>query len=154
MVRPIGRPMARKAITLEDLREEFLAHCEARNLSGRALEWYGDRTRRFANWCTAQGITAPSDLGCSDLEQFVLQCRRRGFAPNTVHGYAQLKTLCRLAHRLGYIPDDITTGFEMPRVPKTIVPTFSDEQLHELLAVPGPTDLGGHPRQGDSPRPS
>ena len=34
MVRPIGRPMARKAISLEDLREEFLAHCEARNLSG------------------------------------------------------------------------------------------------------------------------
>ena len=83
MVRPIGRPMARKAITLEDLREEFLAHCEALNLSGRTLEWYGDRTRRFANWCTAQGITAPSDLGCSDLEQFVLQCRRRGFAQHS-----------------------------------------------------------------------
>jgi hypothetical protein len=64
------------------------------------------------------GDHGPSDLGCSDLEQFVLQCRRRGFAPNTVHGYAQLKTLCRLGHRLGYIPDDITTGFEMPRVPK------------------------------------
>jgi hypothetical protein len=44
--------------------------------------------------------------------------------------------LCRLGHRLGYIPDDITTDFEMPRVPKTIVPTFSDEQLHRLLAVP------------------
>jgi hypothetical protein len=54
--------MAKKAITLEDLREEFLAHCEARNLSGRTLEWYGDRTRRFANWCTAQGIAVPSDL--------------------------------------------------------------------------------------------
>ena len=40
MVRPIGRPMARKTVTLEDLREEFLAHCEARNLSGKTLEWY------------------------------------------------------------------------------------------------------------------
>jgi hypothetical protein len=29
IVRPIGRPMARKTVTLEDLREEFLAHCEA-----------------------------------------------------------------------------------------------------------------------------
>ena len=51
MVRPIGRPMARKSVTLEDLREEFLAHCEARNLSGRTVEWYGDRTRRFTDWC-------------------------------------------------------------------------------------------------------
>jgi hypothetical protein len=47
MVRPIGRPMARKTVTLEDLREEFLAHCEARNLSGKTLVWYDDRTRRL-----------------------------------------------------------------------------------------------------------
>ena len=56
MVRPIGRPMARKPITLEDLREEFLAHCEARNLSSKTVEWYDDRTRRFADWCATQGI--------------------------------------------------------------------------------------------------
>jgi hypothetical protein len=43
MVRPAGRQLARRADTLEDLREEFLAHCEARNLSGRTLEWYADR---------------------------------------------------------------------------------------------------------------
>ncbi len=26
MVRPLGRPLARRAVTLDDLREEFLAH--------------------------------------------------------------------------------------------------------------------------------
>jgi hypothetical protein len=30
MVRPVGRPLARKTVTLGELREEFLAHCEAR----------------------------------------------------------------------------------------------------------------------------
>ena len=50
--------MAGKTVTLEDLREEFLAHCEARNLSGKTLEWYEDRTRRFTDWCNSQGITA------------------------------------------------------------------------------------------------
>lgn len=44
MVRRVGQPMARKPITLGDLREEFLAHCEARNLSGKTVEWYDDRT--------------------------------------------------------------------------------------------------------------
>ena len=73
----------------------------------------------------------------SDLQAFVLDRRRRGFAANTVHGYAQVvKTLCRLGHQLGYIPEDITDGFEMPRVPRTIIPTFSDEQLEALLAAP------------------
>jgi integrase/recombinase XerD len=136
MVRPVGRPLARKPITLEDLREDFLAHCESRNLSGRTVQWYDDRTRRFVAWCATQGIVCPSDLRWPDLEQFVLHCRRQGFAPNTVHGYAQvLKTLCRLGHRLGYVPEDITIHFEMPQVPKTIIPTFSDEQLQALLAV-------------------
>jgi len=46
------------------------------------------------------------------------------------------KTLCRLGHRLGYIPEDITAGFEMPRVPRTIIPMFSDGQLEALLAAP------------------
>lgn len=39
MVRPMGRPIAKKAVRLEDLREESLARCEARNLSGRTIEW-------------------------------------------------------------------------------------------------------------------
>ncbi|MGH2572606.1 MAG: hypothetical protein ACRDGU_03850 [Actinomycetota bacterium] len=81
MVRPLGRPLARRADSLEDLREEFLAHCEARNLSGRTLEWYADRTRRFTDWCSDRGITVPSDLRWSDLEEFVLDRRRKGFAP-------------------------------------------------------------------------
>src|SRR6058998_3400459 len=103
MVRPLGRPLARRAATLEDLRNEFLAHCEARNLSGRTLEWYADRTRRFADWCATRGITIPSDLRCSDLEECVLDRRRQGFAANTLHGYAQvLKTLCRRGQRMGF----------------------------------------------------
>ncbi len=32
------------------------ARCEARNLSGRTLEWYDDRTRRFVDWCAAHGL--------------------------------------------------------------------------------------------------
>jgi site-specific recombinase XerD len=78
MVRPVGRPMARKPITLEDLREEFLAHCESRNLSIRTLDWYDDRTRRFADWCATQGIDSPSDLRLPDLERFVLHCPSSG----------------------------------------------------------------------------
>jgi site-specific recombinase XerD len=148
MVRPIGRPLASKPITLEDLREEFLAHCESRNLSGRTVQWYDDRTRRFVAWCATEGIVCPSDLRWPDLKQFVLHCRRQGFAPNTVHGYAQvlktrvhgyaqvLKTLCRLGNRLGYVPEDITIHFEMPRVPKTIIQTFSDEQLQPCWPSP------------------
>jgi hypothetical protein len=36
----LGRPLARKAVTLEERREDFVARCEARTLSERTLEWY------------------------------------------------------------------------------------------------------------------
>jgi site-specific recombinase XerD len=78
--------MARHTVTLEDLREEFLAHCESRNLSGKTVEWYADRTRRFTDLVHLAGDSAPSNLRWTDLEQFVLDRRRQGFAPNTVHG--------------------------------------------------------------------
>jgi hypothetical protein len=81
MVRPAGRPLARRAVTLEDLREESLAHCEARNLSGRTLEWYSDRTRRFTDWCSVKGISVPSDPRWSDLEEFVLDAVAVGSLP-------------------------------------------------------------------------
>ena len=37
---------------------------------------------------------------------------------------------------MGFLPEDITKDFQMPRVPKTIVPTLTDEQLQALLAAP------------------
>jgi hypothetical protein len=57
--------MPRKQIRLEDLREEFLAHCESRNLSGRTLEWYDDRTGRFADSCATERIDSRPDHGSS-----------------------------------------------------------------------------------------
>ena len=57
MVSPLGRPLARRTVTQHNLREEFLAHFEAPKLRFRDLEWYADRTRRFADWCVDRQIT-------------------------------------------------------------------------------------------------
>jgi len=102
MVRPLGRPLARRAVTLDDLREEFLAH-----LRGPQPEppgpWSGTRTASggLPTGAWTEKSPEPSDLRWSDLQAFVLDRRRRGFADNTVHGYAQVvKTLCQLGHRM------------------------------------------------------
>jgi hypothetical protein len=67
------------------------------NLSRRTLEWYADRTRWLGEWCVAREIAAQSDLGWSDLQAFVLDCRPRGFAANTAYGYAQVVKTALLA---------------------------------------------------------
>jgi integrase/recombinase XerD len=137
MVRPAGRPLRRRAVTIHDLREEFLARCQARNLSDRTIQWYEDRSGQFVEWCTSREIILAGDLPCFDLEGFHLALREQRRGAHTVRGFAQIiKSLCRFGHRKGFIPENITADFEMPRVPQAIIQTFSDDQLRALLAAP------------------
>lgn len=94
MARPAGRPIGTHETTIADLREEFLDRCRGKNLSGRTIEWYEDRTRRFSDWCLDQGILQAKDLTADDLERFVLVLQRGPYKPQTVRGFAQIvKTL-------------------------------------------------------------
>jgi len=53
----------------------------------------------------------------------------------TVRGAAQVaKTLARFGYRRGYLSEEISRDFTMPKVPQTIIQTFTDDQLHALLA--------------------
>jgi integrase/recombinase XerD len=122
--------------TIADLREEFLNRCRAKNLSARTIEWYEDRTRRFSDWCLERGILKAQDLTTEDLEAFVLSIQAGPYKPQTVKGFAQIAKTVRYGHRKGLIPNELTRDFEMPKVPQTIIETFSDEQLEALINQP------------------
>ena len=108
-----------------------------KNLSARTIEWYENRTRRFSDWCLNQGILRAQDLATDDLEAYVLSVQAGPYEPQAVKGFAQAaKTVARYGHRKGLIPADLTRDFEMPKVPQTIIETFSDEQLEALINQP------------------
>jgi site-specific recombinase XerD len=137
MARPAGRPLGVREASVYDLREEFLARCKAKNLSDRTLEWYEDRTHQLCDFWAGHGTELARDLSLDDVESALVALRRRGLAPQTVRGFAQVaKTLCRFGHRKGLIADDIVADLEMPRVPQVIIETFSEEQLAALLDAP------------------
>jgi integrase/recombinase XerD len=137
MVRIPSNPLAVREDTLQDLRDEFLVRCHAKNLSPRTIEWYAKHSELFIEWCRKRGVTAPAQLSTTLLEEYLIEAREAGRTPNTVRGYAQtLKTLSRFGHRKGLIPQNITADFEMPKVPQVIIQTFSDEQLRALLRKP------------------
>jgi integrase/recombinase XerD len=137
MARPAGRPLAAREATVHDLREEFLARCRAKNLSARTMEWYEDRTHQLCELWAGRGSGLARDLTLDHVDDALAALRRRGLAPQTVRGFAQVaKTLCRFGHRKGLIADDIARDLEMPKVPQVIIETFSDEQLAALLDAP------------------
>jgi site-specific recombinase XerD len=63
---------------VDDLREEFLASCRAKNLSERTVEWYEEKSRRFAEWCLQDGASDVASLTASHLDAFLTQIKLRG----------------------------------------------------------------------------
>jgi len=72
MARPARRPIAVAPSTVDDLREEFLASCRAKNLSDRTVEWYEEKSRRFAEWCSQDGAPDVANLIASHLDAFLI----------------------------------------------------------------------------------
>ena len=137
MARPARRPIAVAPATVDDLREEFLASCRAKNLSERTVEWYEEKIRRFAEWCSQEGAADAASLTASHLDAYLIELKDRGYAPQTVRGFAQVvKTLCRFGYRRGFLARDLAFDLEMPKVPQRIIRTFTDDQLAALLAAP------------------
>jgi len=58
MVRIPTNPLAVRGDTLQDLREEFLVRCHAKNLSARRIEWYAKHSDLFIEWCRERGVIA------------------------------------------------------------------------------------------------
>lgn len=135
MARP-RMTQAREA-TIADLRGEFLDRCKAKNLSPRTLEWYEDERDASPTGAWERGILLARDLTTDDLEDFVLSLQAGPYQPQTGRGFAQIaKTISRYGHRKGLIPNDLTRDLEMTKVPKTVIQTFSDDQLEALLNQP------------------
>lgn len=100
MPKPIRSRQDAALITLQDLCDDFLARCHAKNLTPRTIEWYEMRIRCFSRWCEDQGIHMARGLSTEALEQYLTDEQSRGISPNTVRGMAQMvKTLCRFGHR-------------------------------------------------------
>lgn len=133
----MGNTYAVREASIEDLREAFLANASAKNLAVRSIEWYERHTAGLRDWCNARGIDAVVQLGASHLDDYLLSLRACGAADHTVRGAAQVaKTLARFGYRRGYLPEEITRDFSLPKVAQTIIVTFTDEQLHALLDAP------------------
>ncbi len=61
--------------------------------------------------------------------------QQRGLSPYTVQGQARtLKVFFRFAQEESYLNINIASRLKVPRAPKKIISTFSEEQLRRLLA--------------------
>lgn len=135
MARPSGDAWGLRQPTIDDLREAFIGRAHAKNLAPRTIEWYERHTADFATWCASEGIAHTADLRSTHLDDYLIFLHGSGLAPHTVAGAAQVaKSVTRFGFRMGFIAEEISRDFELPKVPQMIIATFSDEQLRALFA--------------------
>ena len=122
---------------IETLIEGFKLYNSCKGLSPKTITWYDAFLRHFADFLRHhQHPTEVSQLTGSHLRAWLHHSQERGLSPYTVQGQARtLKTFFRFAHEESYLETNIASRLKVPRTPKRIIQTFSEEQLQQLLAT-------------------
>jgi integrase len=119
---------------LATLQTQFLLERRyLKNLADRSIGWYRGVFRVYGA-IEDNASTLPTK---ARLHRFVILLRERGVKPVTINSYrTALNALCGWLHAEGHLPDRVS----MPhlRVARSIVPTFTEDQIKALLRPLGP----------------
>lgn len=115
-----------------DAVDTFIRYCEARNLSERTVEYYQQRLSRWL-----------SDTGNVPIESITPQLLREHLrhvavttSPATAnHGVTAIKALYSFLSSEELVEQNPTTTIQKLKVKKTVIETFSPEQVKDLLAT-------------------
>jgi len=124
-------------VEIETLIEGFRLYNSCKGLSPKTITWYDAFLRHFADFLHHHHHpTEISQLGINHLRAWLHHGQERGLSPFTVQGQARtLKVFFRFAQEESYLNVNIASRLKVPRAPRKIIPTFSEEQLRRLLAT-------------------
>lgn len=131
----------------------YRLHCIAEAKSPKTLLWYEHKLRIFSGYMRRQfDIDDPADITADHLRTFLVYLRdevhagdmnphrpaeEHGLSPQTVQGYYRaIKAFFSWLVREEYLQADPMRRIKRPKIPQTVVATFSEEQIRRLLAVP------------------
>ena len=141
--------MVIKIQSLDQLISNYILCCHTEGKSQKTIDWYFANLKRFNKYLKEHELYLPvTDLGISELRQFIFhlqnEVRRwensayindtKGLSPISIHGYVRsIKAFWSWLLVEGYIPNNPMTRLKPPRIPKKIIPTFTQEQIQKLL---------------------
>jgi integrase/recombinase XerD len=114
--------------------EAFLTAKEGARCSARTLEAYSFALRKFTTWLRAQGVTDPAAITPHHVRLYFVELGKSTLAAGSVHDYARpVRTWLRFLYADGIIPADVMARVQMPRLDKTILPSFTPSEVFDLL---------------------
>jgi len=141
-----------KSIEIQSLIEGFRLYCMAEGKRPNTVRWYMSKLKIFQNYLKTHDLpTDVNQITIAHLREFLVYLQTevkanqhnpykptqdKGLTPQTVQGYARtLKAFFSWATMEGYLAQNPAKRLRIPKAPKVIVETFSDEQIRRLLSV-------------------
>lgn len=130
----------------------YRLHCIAEAKSPRTVTWYEQKLRIFRDYLTRQfQVTDPAAVTADHIRRFLAHMRddvrvcdvnpcqpsaTQPLSPHTVQGYYRsIHAFFSWLKREECIEKDPVANIRRPKVPETLVPTFSAGQIRNLLAT-------------------
>jgi integrase/recombinase XerD len=137
-------------MTLQDALIAYKTYAKAEGKSPKTITWITSSIGYFADFLGSDQQNM-SDISANDFRRFIIALQEKQRLSN--HPYAKpqpsklspqsIETYCRAIraffaymHRERFIETNPMEKVRMPRVPETVVPTFSEKEIEQLIAQP------------------
>lgn len=127
--------------------------------SPKTISWYTDTLVTFEKFLwNSRESTLLGDIGIQEVREFILYLQQkqkcngshgasskdRRLSPFTVQGFVRsLKAFYTWLYQEGYVEDNELARLKLPKVPRNLVQTLSEEEIRQLLACLNPMTTVG-----------
>lgn len=120
--------------SIRDALAQFELDNRSRRLSPHTLEHHRFHLGRFAAWCEAHDANTVGAITAPLIRACLVAMQDRNLSPHTVHGTARvIKRFLNFCVGEELIAQSPMRRVAMPRIPKTILPAFSEADVRRLL---------------------
>ena len=141
--------MVIKIQSLDQLINNYILCCHTEGKSQKTIDWYFANLKRFNRYLNDNGLSMPvTDMGMSETRKFIFYLQNeakrwetsayvhdtKGLSPMSIHGYVRsIKAFWSWLLAEGYISRNPMARLKPPKIPKEIIPTFTQEQIQNML---------------------
>jgi integrase/recombinase XerD len=132
--------------SFEYLYNLFVRDCRIRNLSDHTFKYYKNELQKFLKRLERNQIdTSPASITEEIIKEFViLGMMNEGKKETTINANLRaIKAFFGFLEREGYIVDNPVKNVKLVKQKRTIIQTFTREQIHALLRQPDRTTFTG-----------
>lgn len=139
-----GVTLVEQAEDMDAAINAFLRYCNVKNLTKETLKYYKDCLDELRRVLNGQGITRPIDITRDSLYACIEE-KKAKVSENSVNMYMRAwRAFFNYLADENYLPDNPYAGIKMLKTEKTVIETFSKEQIRQLLAACDRTKFTGY----------